>query len=157
MTSPSEFALDQPLPYRDAASQQRRHRPSAKATRSDAFAPSPLPRLHTQHSRCRCGTSDPQRNYVTRLTTPSTNTSISSPTSNVVNIMPHRRSSSHTNLTNGQKFTLRDLVQQNMPERKEDRSSLQSSRKQREFGITISPVQVCSKSGWGEDKVLERW
>ncbi|KAL8919723.1 MAG: hypothetical protein Q9172_004836 [Xanthocarpia lactea] len=125
LTSPSELDLDQPLPYRNVASRQKRHASSGKATNSDAYAPSPLPRLHTQHSRCRCGTSDPPRNYFTRPTTPST--SISSPTSDVVNAKPHRRSSSHADLSPGHQLTLRDLVQQNMPGGKEYRSSLQSN------------------------------
>ncbi|KAL9033801.1 MAG: hypothetical protein Q9180_005756 [Flavoplaca navasiana] len=141
LTSPSEIDLDQPLPYRNAAPRQRRHGPSSKATSSDVYAPSPLPRLHTQHSRCRCGTSDPPKNYVTRPTTPST--SISSPTSDVVNVTPHRRSSSHADLSPGHKLTLQDLVQQHMPERKEYRRSLQSSwrpKRVRKCSFTDSSV-----------------
>ena len=127
LTSPSEFDSDQPLPYMNVASRQKIHGSSGKATSSDAHAPSSLPRLHTQHSHCRCRASDPPRNYYNRPITPST--SIPSPTSDVVNVTPHRRSSSHADPSPGHQLTLRDLVQQNMPGGKEYRSSLQSSRR----------------------------
>lgn len=140
-TSPFESDLDQPSNYRNAAPRQRRHGSSGKATRSDVYASSPLPRLHTQQSRCRCGASDSPRNYSTQPTTPSTGAP--SPTSDVVPITPQRRSSSHADLSPDHQLTLRDLVQQNMPGRKGYRSSLQSSwrrKKSRKCSSTDSSV-----------------
>ncbi|KAI4236081.1 MAG: hypothetical protein LQ349_002770 [Xanthoria aureola] len=141
LTSPFESDLDQPSNHRNAAPRQRRHGSSGKATKSDAYAPSPLPRLHTEHSRCRCGASDSPRNYSTQPTTPST--SVPSPTSDVIPISAQRRSSSHADLSPDHQLTLLDLVQQNMPGRKGHRRSLQSSwrpKKSRKCSSTDSTV-----------------
>lgn len=141
LTGPNEVDPGQPLPYLSPAPRQRRHGSSSPTTNFDAFAPSPLPRLHTQHSHCRCATSDPSGNYLTQSTTPST--TVSSPTGDIVHPTAHRRSSGHAQLSPDHRFKLGDLVQHNMPRRNEYRSSGQSNwrlKKSRKCSSTDSSL-----------------
>ncbi|KAI4119147.1 MAG: hypothetical protein LQ345_000901 [Seirophora villosa] len=131
--------LDQPLPHMDSASRQGRHGSSSKAPSPDAYAPSPVPNMHTQPSRCHCGTSDPSRKYHTRTTTPST--TASSPKSDIAQPKPHRRFSSYADLSPDDQLTLRNLVQHNMPARKQHRILTRSSwrpTKSRKYSSTDS-------------------